>query len=214
MPQGDADATPWIAADDRGETRKYAPAAMRNRGAIAETLRGQLPVSGLVLEVASGSGEHRAYFAQEFAALDWQPSDPDAAARLSIASWCDGMANVRAPIHVDAAAADWPVDSADAVLCINMVHIAPWAATSGLMAGAATLLDKGAPLILYGPFRRADSATAPSNEAFDQSLKSRDPRWGLRTVEEVSAVAGSVGLAFDKLFEMPANNLILVFRRQ
>lgn len=206
-----ADPTPWFVADDRGEAKKHAPATLRNREAIADVLRASLPGAGLVLEVASGSGEHCAHFAAEFPALQWQPSDPDAASLASIAAWCAGLANVRAPVRIDATAADWPVAKADAVLCINMIHIAPWEATLGLMAGAARLLGPGAPLILYGPYRRAGVATAPSNEAFDASLKSRDPRWGLRDVEAVREAAA--GFMLERLVEMPANNLMLVFRR-
>ncbi|PKP89449.1 MAG: SAM-dependent methyltransferase [Alphaproteobacteria bacterium HGW-Alphaproteobacteria-16] len=172
-----------------------------------------LPETGTVLEVASGSGEHCAFFAAAFPALQWQPSDPDAAGRASIASWCAGLDNVAAPLNIDAAAPDWPVDRADAVLCINMVHISPWAATLGLLDGAARLLPPGGPLILYGPYRRAEVPTAPSNETFDESLKARDPAWGLRDVAEVTAAAEQRGLRFDRLIEMPANNIILVYRR-
>ena len=207
-----ADSTPWIVAEQGSEVRKHAPATLRNRGAIAEVLRGVLPPGGLILEVASGSGEHVAYFAEEFPALDWQPTDPDPTALASIAAWSEGLANVRPAMMLDAAVAVWPVAQADAILCINMVHIAPWEATIGLVAGAARLLSPDAPLILYGPFRRAGVATAESNEAFDQSLKSRDPRWGLRDVEAV--VAAASGFALDSLIEMPANNLILVLRRR
>ncbi len=206
-----ADPTPWIVAEDHGDVRKHAPATLRNRGAIAECLRGILPPSGFVLEIASGSGEHAAYFAQEFATIDWQPSDPDSTALVSIAAWTEGLTNVRAPVMLDAAGDSWPIASADAVLCINMVHIAPWEATLGLMAGAAKLLASGAPLVLYGPYRRAGVPTADSNEAFDQSLRARDPRWGLRDVDAVTAVA--TGFALDRLIEMPANNLMLVYRR-
>ncbi|WP_066650766.1 MULTISPECIES: DUF938 domain-containing protein [Sphingomonas] len=206
-----ADPTPWIVAEDQGDVRKHAPATLRNRGAIAEVLRGLLPPAGLVLEIASGSGEHVAYFAEEFATIDWQPSDPDATALASIAAWSEGLANVRPPLMLDAAADVWPVAAADAILCINMVHIAPWEATLGLLAGSARLLATGAPLILYGPFRRAGVPTAESNEAFDQSLRSRDPRWGLRAVEEVAAAA--TGFKLAPPIEMPANNLILGLRR-
>lgn len=206
-----ADPTPWFAHDDPGAVKKHAPATLRNRDAIANVLRDALPETGLVLEVASGSGEHCAHFAAAFPALNWQPSDPDATALASIASWGAGLANVAAPVMLDAAHGDWPVARADALLCINMIHIAPWEATLGLMAGAARLLAPGAPLILYGPYRQAGVPTAPSNEAFDASLKSRDPRWGLRDVAAVSAVAN--GFALHRLAEMPANNLMLVFRR-
>lgn len=206
-----SDPTPWIVAEDSGAVRKHAPATLRNREAIAAELAALLPQRGTVLEVASGSGEHAAYFAERFPGLTFVPSDPDAAARESIASWCAGLANVAPPLAIDAAAGNWPIAAADAVLCINMVHISPWEATLGLLDGAARLLPSGGPLILYGPYRRADVPTAPSNEAFDQSLKERDPRWGLRDVAEVTAAAGARGLRFARLVEMPANNIMLIF---
>lgn len=194
-------------------TRRHAPATTRNREPIAAVLAEALPRSGLVLEVASGSGEHCAWFAERFPALDWQPSDPDEDARVSIRAWCAGLPNVLPPLDLDAATAHWPAEHADALLCINMVHISPWEATLGLMAGAARLLAPGAPLILYGPYRQRNISTAESNEAFDVSLKSRDPRWGLRLVEEVSAAADARGLRLERIVPMPANNLSLVFRR-
>ena len=205
-----ADPTPWIASEAAGE-RKHAPATLRNRMAIADVLRATLPRAGTVLEIASGSGEHVAYFAEEFPALDWQPSDPSDAARMSIAAWCDGIANVAAPLDLDAAAQDWPISRSDAVLCINMLHFSPWDATLGLMAGAAHLLDAGAPLLVYGPFLRDGVPTAPSNLAFDESLRARDPAWGIRSVEAVAGVA--TGFTLDQVIEMPANNLMLLFRR-
>lgn len=207
-----ADPTPWIAAEDKGAARKHAPATLRNREAIAAVLAEVLPEAGLVLEVASGSGEHCAFFAERFAGLRWQPSDPEPSALTSIAAWCAGLGNVAAPVAVDASAAEWPVERADALLCINMVHISPWEATVGLLDGAARVLPDGAPLILYGPYRRAEVETAPSNEAFDASLKARDPRWGLRDVADVSAAASVRGLSFERLVEMPANNIMLVYR--
>ncbi|WP_426257941.1 DUF938 domain-containing protein [Sphingomonas sp. DC1600-2] len=194
------------------EDRRHAPATLRNRMAIADVLRETLPSAGLVLEIASGSGEHAAYFAQEFPALDWQPSDPDPDARRSIGAWCEGIANVLPPLDLDAAAGTWPVAGADAVLCVNMVHISPWDATLGLLAGAAKLLPPDAPLILYGPFLQAGVPTAPSNLAFDESLRARDSRWGLRSVEAVTAAATSFSL--DQCLAMPANNLLLVFCRR
>jgi len=194
--------------------RRHAPATSRNREPIAAALAEVLPRAGLVLEVASGSGEHCAWFADRFPGLVWQPSDPDDEARASIAAWCEGLPNVLPPLALDAAAPEWPVAAADALLCVNMVHISPWQATLGLMAGAARLLAPGAPLILYGPYRRADVPTAPSNEAFDASLKSRDPGWGLRALDEVTAAADAQGLAFERLVEMPANNLTLIYRRR
>ncbi|MBX9796684.1 DUF938 domain-containing protein [Sphingomonas sp.] len=206
-----SDPTPWIATEDTGAARKHAPATLRNRDAILAVLAEMLPAAGTVLEVASGSGEHIAYFAEKFPALSWQPSDPESAARTSIAAWTAGLANVRAPLPLDAAAPDWPIDAAAALLCINMVHISPWEATLGLFAGAARVLTAGAPLYLYGPFLRAGVATAPSNLAFDDNLKARDPRWGLRDVAAVTAVAH--GFTLERLVEMPANNLSLIYRR-
>ncbi|TVV75773.1 DUF938 domain-containing protein [Sphingomonas solaris] len=208
-----ADPTPWIAAEAPGDTaRRHAPATLRNRDAIADVLATMLPSSGTVLEVASGSGEHCAYFAQRFRALAWQPSDPQPAARASIAVWCEGLANVRPALDLDGTAPDWPIAEAVAVLCINMVHISPWEATLGLFSGAARLLKPGAPLLLYGPYRRAGHPTAPSNEAFDGSLRARDPRWGLRDLDEV--VAAADGFVLDSVVEMPANNLSVILCRQ
>lgn len=192
---------------------RHAPATARNRAPILAVLREILPAQGLVLEVASGTGEHAAAFAAALPALAWQPSDPDDAARASIDSWCAGLPNVRPAVRLDAAAPDWPVARADAILCINMVHISPWAATDGLIAGAARLLAPGAPLYLYGPYRRAGVPTAASNEAFDADLKARDPAWGLRALEDVAGLAAGRGLALERAVEMPANNLSLVFRR-
>jgi SAM-dependent methyltransferase len=186
----------------------------RNAEPIAEILRAVLPERGLVLEIASGTGEHALHFARAFPGLTWQPSDPDPVALASIGAWREaaGAANLLAPVQLDAAAEDWPVAAADAILCINMVHISPWSATGGLISGAGRLLPSGAPLVLYGPYRRAGVATAPSNEAFDASLRSRNREWGLRELEAVEAEAKGHGLRFDRLWEMPANNLTLVFR--
>jgi hypothetical protein len=196
-------------------SRRSAPAALRNRDPIAAVLRGVLPGRGTVLEIASGSGEHAVHFAGLFPHLCWQPSDPDEEARESIAAWRAeaGLPNLLEPLRLDAAAAPWPVDGAAAVLCVNMVHISPWAATVGLLRGAGRLLPAGAPLILYGPYRRAGVPTAPSNEAFDSSLRARDPEWGLRDLEAVESEATIHGLRPDRVVEMPANNLTIVFRR-
>lgn len=176
----------------------------------------ELPQSGTVLEIASGTGEHAVFFAGRFPHLIWQPSDPDPAALESIAAWAEeaGLANLLRPLHLDAADGHWPVVQADALLCINMVHISPWAATEGLFAGATRLLGTGAPLVLYGPYREADVQTAPSNEAFDQSLKARNPEWGLRYVESVDRLAARRGFYRSARHAMPANNLTLVYRRQ
>jgi hypothetical protein len=194
--------------------KRSAPAAGRNREPIAGVLREVLPERGTVLEIASGTGEHVAYFAGLFPRLHWQPSDPDPAALDSIRAWRDeaGRQNLLEPIWLDASADSWPVAAADAVLCANMVHISPWQSTVGLMRGAGRLLDAEAPLLLYGPYRRAGVPTAASNEAFDESLKARNPEWGLRDLERVEAEAMENGLRLERVVEMPANNLTLVFR--
>lgn len=207
------DRTPWIAAEaPSDEPRRHAPATVRNRDAIADVLATVLPSSGTVLEVASGSGEHCAYFAQRFRALTWQPSDPEPAARASIDIWCESLANTRPALDLDAEVPDWPLGDAAAVLCINMVHISPWEATLGLLSGAARLLDSDAPLFLYGPYRRAGHPTHPSNEAFDASLKMRDPRWGLRDLDDVVTAADRFVL--DRVVEMSANNFSIILRRR
>jgi hypothetical protein len=194
--------------------RRSAPAALRNREPIAEVLREWLPKSGLVLEVASGTGEHAVYFAERFPNLEWQPSDMHPDALTSIASWRAPaeLPNVREPIVIDASASKWPIDRADAVLNINMVHISPWSAALGLLDGAARVLAAGAPLILYGPWLKEDIPTAPSNLAFDQDLRSRDPAWGLRRVEDFAAAAEERGLRLEQTRAMPANNLMLLLR--
>jgi SAM-dependent methyltransferase len=194
--------------------KRHAPATERNRAPIAAVLREVLPAHGLVLEVASGTGEHAAYFARLFPALDWQPSDPDPDALNSIEAWVADaeLPNLREPVQLDAAGT-WPIARAEAVLCINMVHISPWTATLGLLGGAAGVLAPGAPLVLYGPYRQRDVPTAPSNKAFDRSLKDRNPDWGLRELEEVVAAAERQGLQLDRIFEMPANNLTVVFKK-
>ena len=192
------------------------PAADRNTGPILQVLRAHLPARGRVLEIASGVGQHAAAIARALPDLDWTPSDPSMEAREGIEAWrkASGLDNLRAAEAVDAAdPAIWPSGPFHAVVCINMVHISPWAATEGLMRGAAAVLKPGAPLILYGPYRRAGVPTAPSNEAFDASLKARDPQWGLRQVEDVEAEALRNHLHLERVVEMPANNLTLVFRR-
>ncbi|WP_232343355.1 DUF938 domain-containing protein [Novosphingopyxis sp. YJ-S2-01] len=196
--------------------KQHAPATLRNRAAIAELLAEWLPETGRVLEVASGSGEHIVYFASHFPALRWQPSDPEPAAQRSIAAWTGEarLANVEPPIALDARAEHWDVARIDAVLCINMVHISPWEATEGLFAGAGRLLPPAAPLILYGPFLEADVETADSNLSFDASLKARDPRWGLRDLGEITALAQQYGFERPDRRAMPANNLMLRFVRE
>ena len=207
---------PWTPGEGGDEEKRHAPATLRNRDAIAAVLADWLPVTGSILEVASGSGEHVVHFAAAFPHLDWQPSDPDPAGLTSIVAYrADaGLANIAAPLALDASAHAWPIGQADAILCINMVHISPWEATLGLFAGAAGLLAAKAPLILYGPYIERGVPTADSNLAFDASLRARDPAWGLRETNEVKAAAVDAGFAFAERRAMPANNLMLLFRRR
>ena len=197
------------------DDREYAPATLRNREFILDVLRDVLPMTGVILEIASGSGEHIVHFARNLPALVFQPSDPDPNALLSIAAWVSatGVTNVRAPLALDASLSVWPVASVDGIVCINMVHISPCEATVGLIKGAATILPPASPLYLYGPYIREGFATAPSNQAFDRSLRDRNPHWGVRELETVAAVAQSVGFSVPSVTEMPANNLSVVFRR-
>ena len=195
--------------------RQYAPATVRNRDFILDVLRDVLPTTGVILEIASGSGEHVVHFARNFPSLVFQPSDPETEALLSVAAWVKAarVTNVRAPIVLDASRSPWPIASADGIICINMVHISPWDATVGLIRGAAAILPQGSPLYLYGPYKRKGLATAPSNQAFDRSLRDRNPTWGLRDLDAVAAIAQSVGFSVPTVTEMPANNLGVVFRR-
>ena len=196
--------------------RRTAPTVQRNREPIAEVLRDWLPGAGLVLEVASGTGEHAAFFAAQFPRIDWQPSDTDPLALASIeAHQADGgLPNLRQPVVLDVTMPQWPVDVADAVLSINMVHISPWAAALGLLDGAERVLSPGGRLILYGPWIVPGVETAPSNLAFDADLKSRDPDWGLRQVDDFAEAAAARGLAVSDQRAMPANNRMLLFIRR
>jgi hypothetical protein len=195
--------------------KRHAPAAGRNREPIAAVLTEELPKSGLVLEVASGTGEHAVHFARTYPSLTWQPSDPSSDARDSIAAWREeaGLPNLRSPLDLDAAAPAWPIARADAVVCINMVHISPVAAAEGLVRGASRLLGAGLPLVLYGPWLEDDRSAAESNLAFDASLKRRNPQWGLRDVKWFDALAEHAGFRRTRRIAMPANNLTLVYRR-
>jgi SAM-dependent methyltransferase len=197
------------------DARRHAPAAERNRDAILAVLKRHLPVRGLVLELASGSGEHAVHFAAALPDLVFQPSDPDAASCASIDAWAAsaGLANLRPALALDATMPDWPIAAADAILCINMIHIAPWAAAIGLLQGAARILAPGGVLYLYGPYKRDGRHTAPSNDAFDRGLRARDPAWGVRDLEAVAALAAANGFAAPAIEPMPANNLSLIFRR-
>jgi SAM-dependent methyltransferase len=194
---------------------KSAPAALRNREPIAEALSDWLPPRGLVLEIASGTGEHAAFFAERFPALEWQPTDihPDALASIAARVAAAEMPNLRAPIWLDAASPEWAIGRADAVISINMVHISPWTSSLGLIEGAAQTLALGAPLIMYGPWLKDDVPTASSNLDFDADLKLRNPQWGLRRVEEFTAAAAEQNIQLEETRPMPAHNLMLLFKQ-
>ncbi len=197
------------------DERRSSPAAQRNVAPIIAVLEDWLPPGGTVLEVASGTGEHVVAFAGHFRDLAWRPSDPDSDALRSIAAWRGGNfnGNLASPIALDVRDGEWPITQADAILSINMVHISPWAASTGLLDGAARLLRSGAPLILYGPWIESGVPTAPSNLAFDADLRARNPEWGLRDVQSFASAANERGLFLVERRAMPANNLILLFRR-
>ncbi len=197
-------------------SRRSAPAAQRNRGPILDVLQRILPASGLVLEIASGTGEHAVHFAAALPELEWQPSDAAPQARASVAAWRiqAALPNLRAPLDLDVSRTPWPIAAADAVVCINMLHIAPWAAAQALMAGAARILGAGGVLYLYGPYRRNGAHTAESNEVFDRQLKSSNAQWGVRDLEAVADFAAQEALSIDEVVVMPANNFSVVFRKR
>lgn len=194
------------------DPRRFAPSAARNRDPILEALRPHLPQAGLLLEIASGSGEHAVHLARAIPGLVVQPSDPEVGARASIDAWAadSRLPNLRPALALDAAHPPWPIGRADAVLCINMVHIAPWAAAEGLVRGAAAL---EAPLFLYGPYRRGGVHTGPGNIVFDADLRARNPAWGIRALEDIAALAAAAGYAAPVITRMPADNLLLAFAR-
>jgi SAM-dependent methyltransferase len=200
---------------DASDPRLYRPHVARNREPILDVLKRVLPRQGLVLEVASGSGEHAAYFAQGLPSLDWQPTDPDAAALASITAHraVAGAPNLRAPLLLDVTSAQWPVAHADALVCINMIHISPWAASEGLMAGARRTLGAGGVIFLYGPYRIDRRHTASSNQDFDTQLRRQNAAWGVRDLGEVTDLAARHGFGLVETVPMPANNLSVVFRR-
>ncbi len=204
-----------MTSERENDGRLMAPAAERNKGPILEVLKRFLPGHGLVLEIASGTGQHVMHFATALPELTWQPTDLNAEHLTSISAWIrhSGLGNVRTPFELDVGADPWPVERAEAVLCFNMIHIAPWAATRQLIEGAARVLAPGGVLFLYGPYRRFGAHTAPSNEAFDADLRMRNPEWGLRDMEEVVALAERNGLSLVEIMPMPANNFSVVFRR-
>ena len=198
------------------DARRSAAHVARNTAPIVDVLRSILPDEGLVLEVASGSGEHALAFARAFPHLLWQPTDADPVALRSVDAWRtgEGAPNLLAPVHLDAAADQWPLDRAQGILCINMIHISPWAATEGLMQGTARVLPRGGLLYLYGAFREAGRDMAPSNLQFDAWLKGLNPAFGVRDREAVTALARDNGLEFVERVPMPANNLSLWFRKR
>jgi SAM-dependent methyltransferase len=197
------------------DVRLHAPAVERNRDPILAVLRPQLDGVRAVLEIASGSGGHVVHFARALPGIVFHPTDPDAASRASIDAWVaeTGLANVRPAIALDVTAQPWPAIEAQAVICINMIHISPWEATLGLMRGAASVLKPGGLLFLYGPYRRDGAHTAESNAAFDRSLRERNPAWGIRDLEAVAAAAQAQGFGAPVVVAMPANNLSVIFRR-
>lgn len=216
-----ADPKKPIALEDRmaeADARLRSPSAARNRDAILDALRGVLPEQGHVLEVGSGTGEHAVHIAGALTGLTWQPSDPDPMSRASISAWiaATGLDRIAQPIDLDVSAPQWPAEAQgpfQAVLSANMIHIAPWAAAEGLIAGAGRVVAPGGMLVLYGPFRRNGQHTAPSNEAFDESLRARDPDWGVRDLEVLTERADQAGFGLDQVIEMPANNFTVVFRK-
>jgi Protein of unknown function (DUF938) len=197
------------------DPRAYAPAVARNREPILAVLRRVLPETGLVLELASGSGEHAAFFAASLPGLLWQPSDVEDGALASIAAWRENakLANLLAPLRLDVASGDWPLAGAAAIVAINLVHISPWSTTEALMTGARRVLPQTGTLYLYGAYRVDGQHTAESNRAFDDWLKAQNPEFGVRDLEAVIAAAESRGLRHVETVPMPANNLSLVFRR-
>ena len=199
----------------QSDARIYRPHVARNRDHILDLLRRVLPSRGLVLEIASGSGEHAAYFAAELPAIVWQPTDPDPEALASVAAHraAAAMPNLLPPLRLDVTEAQWPVERADALICCNMIHIAPWAASEGLIAGAARVLSRGGLLYLYGPYKIGGQHTAPTNQAFDEQLRARNPAWGIRDLDDVTVLAGRHGFALAETLPMPANNLSVIFRR-
>ena len=196
-------------------TRRFAPATTRNREPILEVLAGVVPAGAHVLEIASGSGEHAVFLAERLPVESWQPTDPDADARASIDAWSAELSarKVLPALDLDVMRSPWPVRRGDVVVCINMIHISPWPACEALLRGAAAILPDGGTLYLYGPYRRGGAHTAPSNAAFDASLRARDPRWGVRDLEAVAELAAREGLALREVVPMPANNFSVVLSK-
>ena len=196
------------------DVRRRAPAADRNKEPILDALRRVLPQRGFVVEIASGTGQHTAHFAAALPGLQWQPTEPDATYHDSIRAWTEDLPNVKPPLALDVSERPWPVERADAILCINMIHISPWQSTLDLMDGAGAILPRGGVLFLYGPYKRNGAHTAPSNEAFDADLRARNAAWGVRDIEAVIEVAEKNGLGFLETVAMPANNFSVVLRKE
>jgi SAM-dependent methyltransferase len=196
--------------------RPVSPSAERNKGPILEVLERVLPKTGRVLEIASGTGQHAAHFARALRDIRWQPSDPDPEARRSIAAWLvqEKLPNLDAPLELDVRNLPWPVTKLDAVVCINMIHIAPWTAATSLFAGAKLALREEGVLYLYGPYRMHGAHTAATNEAFDRSLRAQNPQWGVRELDDVVRVADTEGFDLVDTVPMPANNFSMVFRKR
>jgi SAM-dependent methyltransferase len=208
-----------VSEETAGAQKHHAPAAARNTGPILDVLREILPTTGRALEIASGTGQHCAAFAGAFPGIEWQPSDQDAAARASIAAWVaeTGQDNLLPPLGLDVSLSGWGGGAGgefDLIVCINMIHISPWAACMGLMEGAGALLRPGGLLYLYGPYMDNGDHTAPSNAAFDESLRRRNPAWGIRDMGAVEAAASARGILLEGKVAMPANNFSLIFRKQ
>lgn len=203
-------------AEEFPDGRLVSPSAERNKGPILAVLERVLPETGLALEIASGTGQHVVHFARALGGLSWQPSDADAGCRRSISAWlaATSLSNVRQPLDLDVCKLPWPVPTVDTIVCINLIHISPWAATTGLMAGASSTLREDGVLYLYGPYSIHGKHTAPSNEAFDGALRAQNPEWGVRDLDEVARVAEEKGVDLVETVEMPANNLSVIFRKR
>jgi SAM-dependent methyltransferase len=195
------------------DARRHAPATERNREPILEVLKTVVPKGAAVLEIASGSGQHAAFFAPRLDGVRWQPTDVDAGARASIDAWCEGVTEVLPAIELDCTRLPWPVRAADVVVCANMIHIAPFRVCEGLFEGAKTVLSRGGTLYLYGPFKRGGAHTAESNARFDEGLRAQNPEWGVRDLEAVVGVAERNDFSHAQTVSMPANNLSVVFQK-
>ncbi len=203
-------------AEELPDGRLRSPSAKRNKRPILTVLERVLPKTGLVLEIASGTGEHVVHFAQALKGLSWQPSEPDTDCHRSISAWLatKDLANVRRPLDLDVRKLPWPVPTLDAIVCINLIHIAPWAVTKALLSGAKLALGDAGTLYLYGPYALQGRHTAPSNEAFSCALRAQNPEWGVRDLEEVTRIADGEGFELAETIEMPANNLSVLFRKR